>query len=86
MNALEIISVLSGIVVLGFGLFLIGLAVLIAIRPPTAERFLDSFASSAKAHYIEQGLRLLVAAAIVNFARFDVVRGPVLVFWLADGR
>jgi hypothetical protein len=55
-------------VVVGFCLFLIGLAVVIAAKPSLAERFLRSFASSARAHYTEQGLRLLVGAAIVNFA------------------
>ena len=68
MRLLEIVRLLSGIVVVGFSLFLIGLAVVIAATPPLAERFLTSFASSARAHYTEQGLRLLVGAAIVNFA------------------
>jgi hypothetical protein len=68
MRSVEIVSLLSGIVVVGFCLFLIGLAVVIATTPSLAERFLRSFASSAPAHYTEQGLRLLVGAAIVNFA------------------
>jgi hypothetical protein len=62
------VRLLSGIVVAGFCLFLIGLAVVIAAKPSLAERFLRSFASSARAHYTEQGLRLLVGAAVVNFA------------------
>jgi hypothetical protein len=62
-------SLLSGIVVVSFSLFLIGLAVVIAIKPSLAERFLTSFASSARTHYVEQGSRLLVGAAMVNFAR-----------------
>ena len=33
-----------------------------------AERFLRAFASSARSHYTEQGLRLLVGAALVNSA------------------
>jgi hypothetical protein len=69
-------NVLSGIVVVSFCLFLIGLAVMIVARPSTAKRFLGSFASSAKAHYIEQGLRLLVGAAMVNLA--DAMRYPNL--------
>jgi hypothetical protein len=47
---------------------MIGLAVVIATTPSLAERFLRSFASSAPAHYTEQGLRVFVGAAIVNFA------------------
>jgi hypothetical protein len=62
------VNLLSGVVVVGFCLFLIGLAVAIAATPSAAERFLKSFASSARAHYTEQALRLLVGAAIVNFA------------------
>ena len=65
---LEIARLLSGIVVFGFCLFLIGLAVVIVTNPQLAERFLRSFASSARAHYTEQALRLLVGAAIINFA------------------
>ena len=68
MRSVEIVSLLSGIVVFGFCLFLIGLAVVIATTPSLAERFLRSFASSAPAHYTEQRLRLLVGVAIVNFA------------------
>jgi hypothetical protein len=59
---------LSGILVVAFGLFLIGLAVLIAIRPRLAERFLRSFASSARAHYTEQVSRLIAGGALVVFA------------------
>lgn len=68
MRSVEIVNWLSGIVVVGFCLFLIGLAVVIATRPPLAERFLKSFATSARAHYTEQALRLLVGVAVVNFA------------------
>lgn len=68
MEFAEIVSLLSGLVVVGFCIFLFGLAVLIAINPPLAERFLRSFASSARAHYTEQCLRLLVGAAVVAFA------------------
>ena len=63
---IDIIRLLSSVVVVGFCLFLIGLAALVVAKPPLAERFLLSFASSARAHYTEQGLRLLVGAAIVT--------------------
>ena len=68
MRFVEIVSLLSGIVVFGFCLFLIGLAVGIVAAPPLAERFLRSFASSARAHYTEQGLRLLAGVSIIKFA------------------
>lgn len=61
-------ELLTGIIVLAFGVFLTGLVVLIAIRPQIAERFLRSFASSARAHYMEQVLRLVVGGAIAIYA------------------
>jgi hypothetical protein len=69
----------AGIVVVLFSLFLVGLSAVIFAKPAFAERFLRSFASSARAHYLEQALRLLVGSALV-------VRSPVMwqprVFWL----
>src|SRR4029077_10885332 len=68
MKFAEIVHLLSGLVVAGFCVFLIGLAVVIVAKPLFAERFLRSFASSARTHYTEQGLRLLAGVAIVQFA------------------
>ena len=68
MRSVGFVDLVSGIVVVGSCLFLIGLAVVIATRPSLAKRFLASFASSARAHYAEQGSRLLAGAAMVNFA------------------
>ena len=59
---------LAGILVLEFGVFLIALALLSALKPRRAERFLRSFASSARAHYLEQMLRLMAGGALVIFA------------------
>jgi hypothetical protein len=53
------------IVVVAFGLFLIGLTGIVFIRPAVAERFFMAFASSAKAHYTEQALRLTIGASLV---------------------
>ncbi len=61
-------TVLSGAVVVCSAMFLIGLAAVIVINPPLAARFLGSFASSARAHYTEQALRLVAGGAIVIFA------------------
>ena len=61
-------TILSGIVVAGFGLFLIGLAVMAGIRPALVRRFLLSFAGSARAHYTEMTLRLFAGAALTGFA------------------
>lgn len=65
---MDIAKVISGIVVVGFSVFLIGLALVIALKPLLAERFFKYFASSAATHYVEQGVRLLVGASIVIFA------------------
>jgi len=50
------------------GLWLIGLAASIVVMPSRAARFLTGFASTARAHYTEQVLRLIAGAAIVIFA------------------
>jgi hypothetical protein len=68
MQLADIVRVFSGVVVTGFGLFLIGLAALIATAPSRAEAFLGGFASSALTHYTEQVVRLVVGAAIIHFA------------------
>jgi len=68
MQSLEIVRALSGVVVVGFGLFLIGLAAWIVTAPSRAEGFLKAFASSALTHYTEQGTRLIVGVAMITFA------------------
>lgn len=60
---------LSGTVVIAFGLFLLGLAALTLVDPARAARFLRLFASSARAHYTEQLLRLIVGVGLVIFSR-----------------
>jgi hypothetical protein len=61
-------SLLAGIVIVGFGIFLIGLAGLVFVKPALAERFFKSFASSARAHYTEQAFRLLIGVSILVFS------------------
>ena len=56
---------LSGIVVVAGGLFFIGLTGVVFAKPALAERFLMSFASSARAHYVEQACRLLFGTSLV---------------------
>jgi hypothetical protein len=58
----------SGLLVGCFGIFLIGLAVTGAFLPLKAGRFLEMFASSQRAHLLEQFLRLVVGAALIIFA------------------
>ena len=58
-------NVVAGALLVAFGLFLVGLAIVVFARPAVAERFFMSFASSARAHYTEQGVRLLIGASLI---------------------
>ncbi len=77
-------SELSGrvavIVVWSFAAFLLGLSTTIVLAPSRAERFLLGFASSARTHYAEQAVRLLVGAAIVHVAQSTGFPGVFTVF------
>ena len=64
-------SVAATVVIVGFGLSLIAFPAVAFAKPAMAERFLTAFASSARAHYLEQVFRLLVGAALV-------VRSPAM--------
>ena len=59
---------LAGVVVVTTGLWLVGFALLIVVAPVRAERFLKSFASSARTHYTEQVLQLIAGSGIVAFS------------------
>ena len=52
-------------VVVAFGLILIAFTGVAFAKPKIAERFLMSFASSARTHYVEQVFRLLIGVALV---------------------
>ena len=72
-------SVAAAVVVVAFGLLLIAFPGVAFAKPAIAERFLTAFATSARTHYVEQVVRLLVGAALV-------VRSPTMwqprMFWL----
>lgn len=72
-------SVIAAGVVVAFGLSLIAFAGVALAKPAIAVRFLAAFASSARTHYSEQLVRLLVGAALV-------IRSPMMwqpkLFWL----
>ena len=77
--------VLAGILLLS-GTALITLAVFIFVRPAVAERFLNLFASSAKAHWIEQLMRVVAGISIWAYAPgmwmprvFQVFGGIILI-------
>lgn len=72
-------SVVAVVVVVAIGLSLIAFSGVAFAKPAIAERFLAGFASSARTHYVEQVVRLLIGAALV-------VRSPNMwqpkMFWL----
>jgi hypothetical protein len=63
--AMPILNAIAGAILVAFGLFLIGVTVVVFARPAVAERFFMSFASSARTHYTEQVVRLLVGASLI---------------------
>ena len=58
-------TLLAAIVVVACGLCLIGFTCIAFVKPAPAQRFLMSFASSARAHYVEQACRLLLGTSLV---------------------
>lgn len=57
---------LALILVLGSGLYLIGLGALALSRPGLAARFLLGFATSARLHYLEMLMRLMIGLALLR--------------------
>ena len=76
---MTILNAVVGAILVAFGLFLVGLTVVVFVRPAVAERFFMSFASSARAHYTEQVVRLLIGASLI--IRSAAMWQPK-VFWL----
>ena len=58
-------NLVAAFVVVAFGLLLIAFTGVAFAKPAVVERFLMLFASSARTHYIEQVIRLLIGAALV---------------------
>jgi hypothetical protein len=59
---------LPEIFVIATGLWLVAFPVVIVFARRRAEAFLQGFAGSARAHYLEQGIRLIAGTAFVLFA------------------
>ena len=60
---------LSGSVMVIFGLYLISLLGITIFNKAIAVSYFSSFASSARAHYLEQVLRLIVGLAMLSFSK-----------------
>ena len=79
------INLLASILVWLTALYLISFALGSLLAPARAKRFLSDFASSAFAHYLEIGLRLIAGMAILLYAprmlfsNFFVIFGWILV-------
>lgn len=77
------LDALALIVVVVSGLYLLGLGVLALTRPTLASKFLLGFAGSARLHYLELLLRLMVGAAFLRRAPYTTVPEPFQLFgWL----
>lgn len=63
------LTTLAGTIVVTSGLWLLGLAAASAFAPAVTARFLSGFASSARAHVLEQSLRIVAGAGFVMFAQ-----------------
>ena len=76
---MTMMSAVAGAILVAFGFFLVGLTVVVFAKPAVAERFFMSFASSARTHYTEQIVRLLIGASLI--IRSGAMWQPK-VFWL----
>jgi len=63
--SITMMNAVAETLVVAFGLFLLGLTAVVFTKPSMARRFFMAFASSARAHYTEQAVRLLIGAALV---------------------
>jgi cell division protein FtsW (lipid II flippase) len=72
-------SAVAGAILVAFGVFLIGLTVVVFAKPAVAERFFMAFASSARTHYTEQIVRLVIGASLIVRS---VAMWQPKVFWL----
>ena len=63
-----IMQLISGLVVVASGAYFIGITVLVFAKPAVAERFFRGFASSARTHFVEQILRVLLGGSLVIYS------------------
>jgi len=58
-------SSVAALVVISFGVALMAFSASAFARPARVERFLLAFASTARAHYIEQAARIIIGASLI---------------------
>jgi hypothetical protein len=61
--------ILTGCVMVIFALYLISLLIITIWNKEIAVNYFSSFASSARAHYLEQILRLIVGMSMLSFSK-----------------
>lgn len=61
-------QIIAGIITCIFSIALIALLVIVLTKKELAISFLTSFASTAKAHYLEQSIRLIAGASILIYS------------------
>lgn len=80
------VAALGSVIVLAAALYLLALGICALVRPDRTRRFLQSFASSARIHFTELALRLLVGGALVVSApRMLLSRVVALFGWVLIG-
>ena len=67
------------LIVIGFGIYLLGLCAMSITNRHAVDRYLKSFASSAKLHVWEQCIRIVVGSALVSLS--DSMRHGVFFRW-----
>lgn len=70
---MQILSSLSFAIIFITGAYLIGFGALSVVKPDLAARFLLGFVRTAKLHYLELVLRVLIGSALINYS-------PVMLF------
>ncbi|MEP0985657.1 hypothetical protein [Ekhidna sp.] len=67
-RSIPLLYYLSGIITSLFGLYLVLLLAIAAIKKNTAIRYFSTFASTAKAHYLEQIIRIIIGSSLLIFS------------------
>lgn len=65
---MSVLNQASQIFVLAFGVYLVGLFLVSFANPNAVDRYLGGFASSARLHFLEQGVRIAVGSALILHA------------------
>jgi len=76
------VTTVAPLMIMVFGLFLVGVSCLMLANPPTAIRFLDQFASTTFINLLEATLLIIFGAAFIWYAEFSKFPNTLWVFGL----